>query len=44
MAAGNYSGSIVAASSALWFINLALPSLLGILFIFNLKFFRNYER
>ncbi|MBN2616080.1 MAG: flippase-like domain-containing protein [Bacteroidales bacterium] len=39
--AANYSGEIVSASSALWFINLALPALVGIIFIFNLKFFRN---
>jgi len=38
------NGSIVTASSALWFINLALPALLGIIFIFNLKFFRNHDR
>jgi hypothetical protein len=32
---------IVAASSALWLLNLALPAILGILFIFKLRFFRN---
>jgi len=32
---------IVAASSALWLLNLALPAVLGILFIFRLRFFRN---
>lgn len=31
---------ILAASFALWLVNLALPALLGSLFIFNLKFFR----
>ena len=33
--------SILAASTALWLINLILPALLGTLFVFNLKFFRN---
>ncbi|MBE0649244.1 MAG: flippase-like domain-containing protein [Bacteroidales bacterium] len=32
---------VVAASSVLWFINLAIPALLGVIFIFKLKFFRN---
>ena len=32
---------IVAASSVLWFLNLAIPAMLGVLFIFKLKFFRN---
>lgn len=37
-----YSGEqIVAASSVLWFLNLAIPAVLGVLFIFKLKFFRN---
>jgi uncharacterized membrane protein YbhN (UPF0104 family) len=31
---------IVAASSALWLINLAIPALTGTVFVFNLKFFR----
>ena len=31
---------VVAASTALWLINLALPALAGALFVFNLKFFR----
>ncbi len=31
---------IVTASSALWFFNLALPALLGVIFIFKLNFFR----
>ena len=31
---------IVAASSSLWIINLALPALVGAIFVFNLKFFR----
>ncbi len=30
----------ILASSALWIINLAIPALLGTLFVFNLKFFR----
>lgn len=30
----------VAASSTLWLINLAIPSLIGAIFVFNLKFFR----
>ncbi len=36
---------VVAASSLLWFLNLALPAILGVFFIFRLKFFRNnYDR
>jgi uncharacterized membrane protein YbhN (UPF0104 family) len=31
---------IVAASTTLWIINLAIPALLGGIFVFNLKFFR----
>lgn len=31
---------ILAASSALWIINLAIPALAGAVFVFNLKFFR----
>jgi len=31
---------VVAASTSLWFINLALPALLGGILVFNLKFFR----
>lgn len=31
---------IVAATSSLWIINLALPALTGAIFVFNLKFFR----
>ncbi len=34
-------GQIVAASSALWLLNLALPALSGLFFIFKLRFFRN---
>lgn len=34
-------GRIVAASSALWLLNLALPALFGLFFIFRLRFFRN---
>lgn len=33
--------AILAASTALWLINLILPAILGTLFVFNLKFFRN---
>jgi len=32
--------AILAASSALWLINLILPAILGTFFVFNLKFFR----
>ena len=32
---------IVAASSALWLLNLVIPALIGLLFIFKLRFFRN---
>ena len=32
---------IIAASSALWLLNLAVPALMGLLFIFRLRFFRN---
>ena len=32
---------VVAASSVLWFLNLAIPAILGVFFIFKLKFFRN---
>ncbi|MCK5764806.1 MAG: flippase-like domain-containing protein [Bacteroidales bacterium] len=31
---------IVAASTSLWIINLAIPALIGAIFVFNLKFFR----
>ena len=31
---------IVAATTSLWIINLALPALVGAIFVFNLKFFR----
>lgn len=33
-------GSIFTASSMLWLINLAVPALIGVLFIFQLRFFR----
>jgi hypothetical protein len=39
MLSPNVAG-IVSASSMLWLINLAIPALIGILFIFQLKFFR----
>ena len=32
--------SIITASSVLWLVNLAIPALLGIFFVFKLKFFR----
>jgi len=35
--------SILAASSILWFTNLAIPALLGSIFVFNLNFFRKKE-
>lgn len=38
---GSVTGQIVAASSVLWFFNLAIPAILGLFFIFKLKFFRN---
>ena len=38
---GYTAEKIVAASSALWFLNLAIPAISGIFFIFKLKFFRN---
>lgn len=31
---------IIAASTTLWMINLAIPALSGTVFVFNLKFFR----
>lgn len=36
----NMNTGIVAASTALWIINLAIPALIGAVFVFNLKFFR----
>lgn len=36
--------SILAASTLLWLINLIVPAILGTLFVFNLKFFRNNSR
>jgi uncharacterized membrane protein YbhN (UPF0104 family) len=38
----NVSG-IVSASSMLWLINLAVPALIGVIFIFQLKFFRKSD-
>ncbi len=38
---GMMNGQIVAASSALWFLNIAFPALSGLFFIFKLRFFRN---
>lgn len=40
IAENHYSAFIVTASSVLWIINLAIPALVGIIFIFSLKFFR----
>ncbi len=34
---------IVSASSILWLINLAIPALMGAIFVFNLKFFRKND-
>jgi len=31
---------VISASSTLWLLNLAIPALFGVLFVFNLKFFR----
>ncbi|MEA3476782.1 MAG: hypothetical protein U9R60_01270, partial [Bacteroidota bacterium] len=31
---------IIAATSAIWLINLAIPALIGAVMVFNLKFFR----
>ena len=42
MASANLSG-IFMASAMLWLINLALPALIGILFIFQLRFFRKSD-
>jgi len=36
----NIALGIVAASTSLWIINLAIPALIGAIFVFNLKFFR----
>jgi len=44
---GAQSGSdiaLVSASSGLWMINIALASLIGGIFIFQLKFFRKYQK
>jgi uncharacterized membrane protein YbhN (UPF0104 family) len=35
--------AIVAASSTLWFINLAIPAILGTFFVYELKFFRKND-
>ena len=35
--------SIFMASSMLWLINLAIPALIGVLFIFQLRFFRKSD-
>lgn len=37
------SAGIFTASSILWVINLVIPALFGVLFIFDLRFFRNQE-
>jgi len=38
--ARSYDIGVIAASSLLWVINLVIPSLLGAVFVFQLKFFR----
>lgn len=40
----NFSNGVISASSAIWIINLAFPALLGIIFIFRMKFLRNNGR
>ncbi len=35
---------VLAASTSLWFLNIALPALVGTLFIFNLRFFRKEKK
>lgn len=35
--------NVIAASSALWLINLAIPAILGTLFVYELKFFRKND-
>lgn len=35
--------SVIAASSTLWFINLAIPAILGTFFVYELKFFRKND-
>lgn len=44
---GGYSASteinVFLASTAVWFINLAIPALLGVLFVYRLKFFRREQ-
>lgn len=39
----NLEANVVAASSALWLINLAIPAILGTLFVYELKFFRKND-
>lgn len=39
----NIEASVIAASSALWFINLAIPAILGTFFVYELKFFRKND-
>lgn len=44
---GGYSATteinVFLASTAVWFINLAIPALLGVLFVYRLKFFRREQ-
>lgn len=40
---GSYELGIVTVSSLLWLLNLALPALVGAVFVFRLKFFRKNE-
>lgn len=35
---------ILSATTTLWFINLAVPAIVGAIFVFDLKFFRNREQ
>jgi len=40
---GSLEASVIAASSTLWFINLALPAILGTFFVYELKFLRKND-
>ena len=39
----NSSLGVLSATSILWLINLALPALLGVIFVYSLRFFRRYN-
>ena len=39
----NYELSLVSTTSLLWLINIAIPALIGGIFIFNLKFIRKND-